>query len=129
MEDAIYYNAGIDRDGNLLDSHKSYILHFEQDNLPPAKAFWSVTLYDAAGFLAANQGNRFAVTDRDPLVYNEDGSLTIYIRREKPEGIPEANWLPSPNYGNFNLTARLYWPEEVVLSGEWFMPGIEIVKD
>ncbi len=27
-EDAVYYNTGIDKDGNPLDSDKSYIMHF-----------------------------------------------------------------------------------------------------
>ena len=124
-EDAVYYNTGTDKDGNLLDSAKNYIIHFEPDNLPPAKAFWSVTLYNEEGFLVSNSGNRFAVTDREPLEYNEDGSLTIYIQREKPAGITEANWLPASYSGYFSLTARLYWPEAEVLSGEWFMPGVE----
>ena len=41
------------------------MLHFPKEGLPPVEAFWSVTMYDADGFQAANPLNRFAIGDRD----------------------------------------------------------------
>ncbi len=125
-EDSVYYNAAIDVGGNPLNGDQSYIIHFDADRLPPVKAFWSVTLYDAEGFLVDNPISRYALTDRDPLQFNEDGSLTFYIQAENPGGELESNWLPAPPSETFNLTARLYWPHEEVLSGEWFMPGVRL---
>ena len=52
--------------------------------MPPADAFWSITMYDEHGFQAANRLNRFALGDRDPLTYNSDGSLDIYFQRSSP---------------------------------------------
>ena len=59
-------------------------------------AFWSVTMYDAEGFQAANSLNRFAIDDRDPLEYNADGSLDLYLQHQSPGADKETNWLPAP---------------------------------
>ena len=47
--------------------------HFAAGELPPADAFWSITMYDEHGFQAANPINRFVIGDRDRLAYNNDG--------------------------------------------------------
>jgi hypothetical protein len=39
----------------------------------------SITLYDMDGFQVANPLNRYAIGDRDPLQYNADGSLDVFI--------------------------------------------------
>jgi Protein of unknown function (DUF1214) len=61
-----------------------YVIHFGADKLPPADAFWSVTMYDAEGFQVANELDRFAIGDRDPLSYNADGSLDLYMQHTNP---------------------------------------------
>jgi hypothetical protein len=95
------------------------VLHFDKDALPPVEAFWSITMYDAQGFQVANSLDRFAIGDRDDLVYNEsDGSLDIYIQPEPPSDADKvANWLPSPAAGNFGVTMRLYTPRAKALDG------------
>src|SRR5215471_876616 len=53
-EDAIYpMNLG-DEAGKPLDGANKYTIHFDKSTLPPAEAFWSITLYDAEGFQVAN---------------------------------------------------------------------------
>lgn len=47
-----------------MDESK-YVLHFAKREVPPAEAFWSVTMYDEAGFQVANPLNRFALGDRE----------------------------------------------------------------
>jgi hypothetical protein len=60
---------------------------------------------------------------RDPLQYNSDGSLDLYIQQNKPEQEMQANWLPAPG-GVFNLSLRLYWPNAAILTGQWIPPVI-----
>ena len=48
--DAIYpLNLG-DSDGKPLDGANNYAIHFDKDQIPPAQAFWSITLYDLRAF-------------------------------------------------------------------------------
>jgi hypothetical protein len=125
-EDAIYpLNVG-DADGQPLDGDHDYVLHFDKDELPPVDAFWSVTMYDADGFQAANELNRFALGDRDPLSYNGDGSLDLYLQHEHPGADREANWLPAPR-GPLGVTMRLYAPRPEALQGEWNPPPVRRV--
>jgi hypothetical protein len=126
VEDAIYPMGPVDVDGKPLDGANDYVLHFEQADLPPTSGFWSVTLYDNEGFQVANPLDRFAIGDRDPLTYNDDGSLDLYIQHASPGSDKESNWLPTPA-GPFNLTARLYWPKSQALDGRWALPGIRRV--
>jgi hypothetical protein len=99
------------------------VLHFAADELPPVSAFWSVTMYDAEGFQVANPLNRFAIGDRDPLVYNADGSLDLFLQHSSPGPEREANWLPAPR-GPLGVTMRLYAPAREALDGRWNPPPI-----
>ena len=122
-EDAVYPILMADADGRPLNGNNDYVLHFDQDGLPPVHAFWSVTMYDAEGFQAANSLNRFAIGDRDPLQYNADGSLDLYIQHTSPGPDKETNWLPAPN-GPLGITLRLYSPKASVLNGTWTPPDV-----
>ena len=123
-EDAIYPNLHTDAEGRPLAGDRRYVLHFAKDQLPPARAFWSLTLYNAAQFLSANPLNRYALGDRDDLHYNADGSLDLYIQHDQPAAADQRrNWLPAPE-GRFNLFLRLYWPKVEVLERRWLPPTI-----
>jgi hypothetical protein len=52
-----------------------------------------------------------------PLRYNTDGSLDVYLQAKSPGPGKEANWLPIPPSGPFNLTIRVYQPEQAMLDG------------
>jgi hypothetical protein len=97
--------------------------HFAAGELPPADAFWSITMYDEHGFQAANPINRFVIGDRDRLAYNNDGSLDIYIQHTSPGAGKEANWLPAPA-GSLGITMRLYAPRPEALDGRWNPPPV-----
>ena len=121
--DAVYPHATTDLDGNALTGDKNYVLHFDEDELPPVEGFWSLTMMNERQFFVDNPIDRYAIGDRSDLVYEDDGSLNIYIQHESPGGEKENNWLPSPAAG-FNVFLRLYWPKASVLSGSWTAPGI-----
>ena len=122
-EDAIYpLNLG-DEGGRPLDGANKYSIHFDKDAMPPANAFWSITLYDPEGFQVGNSLNRFAVSSWMPFKYNADGSLDLYFQNENPGNGKDANWLPAPK-GPFNLTMKLYAPKLEALTGKWNPPPI-----
>ncbi len=128
-EDAIYlYPINLaDETGKPLDGANRYTLHFDKTDMPPAQAFWSVTLYDADGFQVANPLNRCAVSSWMPFKYAADGSLDLYFQNDSPGADKEANWLPAPK-GPFNLTMRLYAPKSEALTGKWKPPPVTHVS-
>ena len=63
--DALYPHTRLDSQGQPLHGSQRYRLHFAAGELPPVKAFWSVTAYGADDFLIANPLNRYALGDRD----------------------------------------------------------------
>jgi hypothetical protein len=122
-EDAIYPLNLTDDSGKPLDGANKYKIHFDKETIPPAEAFWSITLYDPEGFQVPNPLNRFAVSSWMPFRYNPDGSLDIYFQNDSPGADNEANWLPAPK-GPFNLTMRIYAPRSEALTGKWNPPPI-----
>ena len=125
-EDAAYPNTALDHQGQSLNGKHRYRLHFAANALPPVKAFWSITAYGADEFLIDNPLQRFAIGDRDPLVFNADGSLDLWVQATPPsQKEAAANWLPVQMGAPFLLNARLYWPEDKALNGQWKMPVVE----
>ncbi|MCD8179574.1 MAG: DUF1254 domain-containing protein [Tannerellaceae bacterium] len=115
-QEAVYYTYFNDADGGILDgSQASYTIHFDVNSFPPAQAFWSYTIYNAQRYLVQNPIDRYAIGDRNELIYNEDGSLDIYLSYEAPADELLPNWLPIPN-GLFDVTARIYMPESSLLN-------------
>lgn len=125
-EDAIYPLSVADAAGRPITGESKYVLHFPKEALPPVDAFWSITMYDAEGFQAANRINRFAIGDRDKLTYNADGSLDLYIQHADPGSDKSANWLPAP-LGPLGVTMRLYGPKPQAIDGRWNPPALKRV--
>jgi hypothetical protein len=125
-QDALYPNTSIDQQGKPLMGDQRYRLHFKANQLPPVKAFWSITAYGADEFLIENSLKRYALGDRDALSFNTDGSLDIWIQASEPESNAQrSNWLPVKANAPFLLNARLYWPKDEALQGGWKMPVVE----
>ena len=129
-EDALYPNTASDEQGQALNGKHKYRIHFKADQLPPVKAFWSLTAYGQDDFLVPNSLNRFALGDRDPLHFNPDGSLDVWIQASAPQETHQiSNWLPIQQDQNFSLNARLYWPKPAALNGTWQMPKVIRLED
>ena len=97
-EDAIYPMNLVDESGKPLDGANKYTIHFDKATIPPANAFWSITLYDQEGFQVANSLNRFAVSSWMPFQYSPDGSLDLYFQNESP-GADQGGQLASRSQG------------------------------
>ena len=129
--EAMYLPAFFDTEMRPLQGDRSYHIHFAADNLPPAAAFWSITLYSRPeNQLRANPINRYAIGDRTPtLKRGADGSVDIFIQSEKPEGEKAGNWLPTGGKGPIWIILRMYRPTEKALSGAYVPPGPERIYD
>ena len=125
-EDLASMCIGADDHDRPLRGAAQYRLHFERDNLPPAKRSWSLTMYDRSGFLVDAPLRRHALRGDAGLVPNDDGSLDLSIQREVPHRQRLSNWLPAPP-GHFTLQLRLYWPSADVATGQWRPPPLERV--
>lgn len=132
--EATYPMARLDATGAPLDgSQHKYEMTFAAGQLPPVRAFWSVTMYDGTTqLLIENPLHRYLINSPmlPDMQTNEDGSLTIYIQKDSPGKDKESNWLPAPD-GPIYMVMRLYWPQETPPSilppgkGSWKPPAIE----
>jgi hypothetical protein len=123
--EATYLMCDTDSEGRRLDGRARYVLRFEPDQRPPARAFWSLTMYEVTpegrAFLVDNPISRYAIGDRSRgLVRGRDGTLEIALQHERPDG-RDVNWLPAPA-GPMRLVLRAYEPDEALLDGTWRMP-------
>lgn len=122
---SVYPETHTDGFGMQLDGKYNYIIHFAANKFPPVDDFWSITLYRGDSLtLVKNPINRFSIGDRTPgLIYNKDGSLDIYIQKDRPQGDKAANWLPCGDK-EFNLMTRLYGPSPSILDGSYKLPPV-----
>jgi hypothetical protein len=111
-EEAVY-PAVTTADGAPMNASHDYVIHMTADELPPAEAFWSFTLYDTKnGFFIPNDRKKYSVGENGGMKLNDDGGIDIYIAADKPKGVPEENWLPL-NRGDYGIDVilRIYVPD------------------
>src|SRR5512136_143839 len=114
-----------DATGHPFDGSHAYRIKFKPSDMPPVKAFWSITVYNAAMLLYANPLKRYVINSPtlDQLVKDADGGFTLYLQHESPGVEKESNWLPVPR-GRFNLTFRAYQPEQAILDFTYAAPPV-----
>ncbi|WP_083975146.1 DUF1254 domain-containing protein [Kitasatospora mediocidica] len=127
-EEAWYGGWPQDSEGHRPpDAHqRDYLLRFPPGRLPPARFFWSATLYGLPDrLLVANAIGRYSIGDRTPgLVHDADGGLTLWVSHRQPvDPARAANWLPAPD-GPFALVIRVYGPDPAVTDGSWSLPPL-----
>lgn len=121
-----YLGTYRDKDGRAFDGAKTYRLRVPPN--PPAKQFWSVTVYDVdTRSIVLNEQKVADRSSRQDLLQNPDGSVDIYFAPTPPKGFEE-NWIPTvPNKAWFAYF-RLYAPLEAYFDQSWPLPDIEEVK-
>jgi len=126
-----YLMGFLDKDGNPFDGTKTYKV-----TLPPnipARAFWSLTLYDnqTRSMLDTPQRYPRAGSQSYPspaAEANADGSTTVYFGPKLPDGVKRGNWIQTmPGKGWFTIL-RLYSPLESFFTKEWRPSEIELVR-
>jgi len=134
--------SGLPLEGQLLElgAHDSYVYTFS--GRPPLGklGFWSLTVYDADGYLIHNPRNVSSLGDRSNITYPSGdliyGPASSAERDEafqllvQPADIPPpanwmSNWLPGPSGGG-NMTAllRFYNATEELLDGRYQFPTV-----
>ena len=86
----------------------------------PVDGFWSITMYDAEGYMVPNEYGAYSFNDRS-AERNDDGSITIHFGGDPSR----VNHLPAPE--GWNTIIRLYQPQAELLEGRWEFPEFELV--
>lgn len=85
----------------------------------PVDAFWSVSVYDAAGYFVPDPHGRYSVNSvtgtRAP-----DGSITVRLVPAGTADLPDS--IPVPD--GWNYVVRLYRPRPEVRDGSWTPPAL-----
>jgi hypothetical protein len=128
IDEVVYFIASRDADEKPLNGSDSYVIHFPTDKLPQSAvdAYWSVILVSVPDYrVVPNDLKRYNFNNHSPLKSENDGSLKIAIGPKPVRGVPESNWLPSPEGKPFSLTFRAYVPKDSVKEGQWTPPAVE----
>ena len=116
-------------DGSPMNALHDYVIRMTKDELPPANAFWSFTLYDAVkGFFIPNKYKKYSVGENAGRKLNEEGGIDIYIAAKKPAGVPDENWLPIKREDEeLTVTLRIYAPDLEKMK-TWKAPKAKILN-
>jgi hypothetical protein len=112
-----------------MNAMHDYVIRMAAKDMPPAKVFWSVTLYDSKnGFFIPNERKKYSVGENAGMKLNEDGGIEIYIAASKPEGVPEENWLPiERKHEDIDAVLRVYVPDMEKMK-TWQTPKAEMLN-
>jgi len=118
-----YLASYTDSTGAWLTGDRHYVLHVPAD--PPAKLFWSVTVYDAATrCLIDNPQRRGDRGSRDPdLQLNPDGSVDVFFGPTPPPS-GETNWVQTLSGQHWFSYVRFYGPLQSYFDRTWELGDI-----
>ena len=128
MEEAAYPNVAT-ADGSPMNAQNDYVVRMTKEQMPPATAFWSMTLYDSQnGFFIPNDHKKYSVGENAGMKINAEGGIDVYVAAEQPEGVPAENWLPIYRQDeNLDIILRIYVPDLEKLQG-WSAPKADMIK-
>jgi len=107
------YSQVVTDDGAPMNAMHDYEIVMSAEDMPPAKAFWSLTLYDTGnGFFIPNDRFKYSVGENAGFQLDEDGGIRIVIAAEQPADVPEDNWLPINREDlDLDIMMRIYAPD------------------
>lgn len=116
-------------DDKPMNAMNDYVIRMSKQDLPPAKAFWSITLYDVKnGFFIPNDRKKYSVGENAGMKLDKDGGIAIYIASKKPENVPEENWLPINRQDEaIGAIMRIYVPDLEKLK-TWSAPKADKIE-
>ena len=125
-QDAVYPTSL--KDANSSDYHgaNNYVMRFAKGKLPPAKAFWSLTMYNDRLFFVEPDQPLLDQSATAPQAQSRWLGRSLHPA-SSPGANKESNWLPAPT-GKLILMLRLYWPNETppsILDGSWKPPAVQ----
>lgn len=114
-EDAFYLNrTALNNDGKQV-----YKLKVKD---VPVNGFWSITIYNAQGFVQQNDLNAYTLNNLT-ATQSADGSYDVQFGGCDGQ---IANCLPVPE--DWNWMVRLYRPNAAIFDGSWTFPDLEAVQ-
>ncbi|MEO1982884.1 MAG: DUF1214 domain-containing protein [Fuerstiella sp.] len=122
-----YAAAYLDADGNPYDGSKTYKVNVPKN--PPAKDFWSFTLYDNQTRAMLQTDQQFPGIDNNKpgMKKNSDGSYDVYFGPRAPKG-QKNNWIQTVPGKGWNMLFRLYGPLDPWFDKTWYPGDPELVK-
>mgnify|MGYP001819424829 CR=1 FL=1 len=120
------YPAVATADGKQMNAMNDYVIRMSADELPPTEVFWSLTLYDLEnGFFIPNDRKKYSVGENAGMQLDENGGIAVYVAAEKPEGVPDENWLPiNRKDEDMDIVLRVYEPDLEKMK-TWNVPKAE----
>lgn len=85
----------------------------------PVDGFWSISVYNAAGFFEPNDRNAYTINNITGI-RNTDGTITVRFG-DYPPGTPNA----LPITEGWNYVVRLYRPRPEIIDGSWTFPTLQ----
>jgi len=103
--EARYFSLDQDEQGRPLSESCIY----ELNGQPLDARWWSVTIYDEAGYLVANPADIWSVNGAN-VTLDAKGEWRVFISPTRPA---DGAWLPGTKGQPFHLTLRMYNPGQV----------------
>ena len=124
----VYLFAFEDASGRALEPGKTYRLRFPKD--VPVGQFWSLIVYDdATGAFIYSPTDRVGLLSYDvpKMKRNDDGSVDLLLRGQRPTAGFEANWIPTEGKQPIPVL-RLYGAQQAFWDKTFKLNDVELVE-